>query len=350
MLRDLVDILNRVGKPAELYKSPDGSTVLVLPYGGRILGLFAPRSEENFFWTHPALASVEPARAFYASGVWHNSGGDRTWLAPEADLFFPDFPDLKTYWQPRELDPGSYHVVRAGDRLALVNQLTVRLSRSKLKASLEISKSVGPALNPLRYEPLLQDIADVEYAGYTLHTSLTFMEGKDEDSTQVGLWDLLQMPHGGELLASTYSHTEPKVLMGAVGPEDLIVTDHLVRYRMRAWGEHKIGIRALATTGRVGYVYSMGDKSVLLVRNFSVNPSGEYIDVPWRDTTDFGYSTQACNVNSALGSFSELEYHVPAIGKGTGRSRADDVSQVWAFRGPRPRIQTIARGLLSPEA
>ena len=281
MLTKLVDTLNRVGKSTELYESLDGSTVLVLPYGGRLLGLFAPRNEENFFWTHPALASVESAKAFYASGEWHNSGGDRTWLAPEADLFFPDFPSLKKYWQPRELDPGNYETIREGDRFVLVNRLSVPFSRSKLSANLEIRKSLGPALNPLRYEPLFRDMVDVEYAGYTLHTSLMFNGGGTDEPTQVGLWDLLQMPHGGELLVPTYSRTEPKVWMGAVGPDDLIVSNHLVRYRMRASGEHKLGIRALATTGRVGYLYPGGGNYVLIVRNFSVNPSGEYIDVPW---------------------------------------------------------------------
>jgi len=163
------------------------------------------------------------------------------------------------------------------------------------------------------------------------------------------LWGLLQMPHGGDLLVPTYSRTQPKILMGAVGPEDLMGGEHLVRYKIRAAGEHKIGVRALATTGRVDYLYSKGKESVLVVRNFLVNPSGEYVDVPWRETTDFGCAVQACNVDSALGSFSELEYHVPAIGKGTGRNRSDEVSQVWAFRGLPARIQSIALALLSPE-
>ncbi len=349
MLHTLIHVLKSVGKPTELYASPDGSNILVLPYGGRVLGLFAPHCEENFFWTHPALASVESARAFYESGVWHNSGGDRTWLSPEVDLFFPEFPDLTRYWQPRELDPGHYEVVREAGRFVLVNRLRVLLSRSKLAVELEINKSLSPALNPLRYEPFLKDIAGVEYAGYTLHTSLKFRMAWNEGSTQVGLWQLLQMPHGGDLLVPTYSRTQPKIYMGVVEPQDLIMDEHLVRYKMRASGEHKIGIRAMATTGRAGYLYSQGGESVLVVRNFSVNPSGEYVDVPWRETTNFGYAVQACNVDSALGSFSELEYHVPAIGKDTGRSRSDDISQVWAFRGLPAHIQSIALALLSPD-
>ena len=110
-LTALVDTLNGIGKQTKLYESPDSSRVLVLPYGGRVLGLFAAASDENFYWSHPALASVESAKEFYVGSDWHNSGGDRTWLSPEVDLFFPNFPDTSKYFQPRELDPGNYKVV-----------------------------------------------------------------------------------------------------------------------------------------------------------------------------------------------------------------------------------------------
>ena len=81
----------------------------------------------------------------------------------------------------------------------------------------------------------------------------------------------------------------------------MIIDDHLVRYRMRAQGEHKLGVRAVAVTGRVGYLHEAGDGLwSLIVRNFFVNPSGEYVDVPWGDTDDMGYSTQACNVNRTI--------------------------------------------------
>lgn len=351
MLSSLIHTLNCVGKQTERFSSPDGSTVLVLPYGARVLGLFAPHSEENFLWTHPALGAVESAKAFYESEVWHNSGGDRTWLAPELDFFLPNYPDLSFsgYWQPRQLDPGNYKMIREGDKSVLVNRLTVSSSRSKARADLEIRKSVGPALNPLRYESSWKDFTDVDYAGYTLHTSLQLIGSSVDGPLQVGLWDLLQLPHDGELLVSTYRRTEPKLYFGAVGPDDLTISDHLIRYRMRAPGEHKLGFRAVDMTGRAGYIYTTGHQSALVVRNFAVNPSGEYVDVPWTQTEDLGYSMQTCNVNSALGRFSELEYHVPAIGKGTFSDRSDDVSQVWGFRGPHANIQAIAKRLLSSE-
>ena len=345
MSMKIVDTLNAVGKSTEVFKSPDGTSVLMLPYGGRVLGLFSPESDQNFYWTNTALDSVETARAFYASDEWQNSGGDRTWLAPEVDIFLPNFPVLDKYFQPRQLDPGKYEVVKGGGQTTLVNKLSLTLTRSKATVDLEITKRVGPAPNPLRCERGL-DLGDVEYAGYTQYTTLETAS----DKGRVGLWNLVQMPHGGDLLVATYVRTEPNIIFGSIPPEELVVSDHLVRYRMRQTGEHKIGIRAVATAGRVGYLYEKAGKWQLIVRNFAVNPSGEYVDCPWTDEGYLGFSTQACNVNSGLGQFSELEYHIPAIGEGTGRKRCDDAAQVWAFRGSEESMKSVARVLLSGEA
>jgi hypothetical protein len=322
---------------------------MVLPYGGRVLGLFAPHSEENFLWTHPALQSADSAREFYASPQWHNSGGDRTWLAPEVDFFFPQYPKTDIYHQPLALDPGDYRIVDA-EQICLLNRVTCILSRCQARVELEIAKRIGPALNPLRNEPALAALDNVEYAGYTLSTSLRWLDAAPT-ATPVGLWNLLQMPHGGEMLVATSTHAEPKLFFGTLAADDLQVTPHLVRYRMTAAGEQKIGLRAVAVSGRIGYRYATPDgRWALVVRNLFVDPSGAYVDVPWNAPADRGYAVQACNVNSGLGCFSELEYHAPAIGPGTGRRSCDDVSQVWAFRGPRGEIDRIAHSLLSPDA
>jgi hypothetical protein len=159
------------------------------------------------------------------------------------------------------------------------------------------------------------------------------------------------MPHQGDLFIPTYSRTEPRIYFGLVDTpsDELAVSDRLVRFKMRATGEHKIGLRAAVTTGRIGYIYPTRSEHALIVRNFSVNPSGEYADVPWTEPEDRGYSTQACSVNSRWGMFSEMEYHVPAIGGGTGLRHIEDRSQLWAFRGSREDIVKIAQTLLSDE-
>jgi hypothetical protein len=352
MLQDLIATLKAVGKSTELYKTHDGTRVLILPYGGRILGVFAPDSEENFLWTNSVLNNVESARAYYASDDWQNSGGDRTWLAPEVDFFFPKFPniDIAGYWQPRGLDPGNYELTKTDQGVRLTNRLNIDAFRSKKRVELEITKSVAAAPNPLRYDAQIP-IAAVEYAGHTLLTSLKILNPDLSGAPLVGLWSLTQMPHQGELFIPTYSKTAPRIYFGLVDTpaDEIAASAGLVRFKMRAAGEHKIGIRAAATTGRMGYIYPTGDKHALIVRNFFVNPSGEYADVPWTELDDRGYSTQACSVNSRWGEFSEMEYHVPAIGGSTGLSHVEDRSQLWTFRGSRKDILKIARTLLSNE-
>jgi uncharacterized protein DUF6786 len=346
-LPGLIKTLKAVGKEVESWESPDGSRVLLLPHGGRVLGLFAPCDDENFLWTHAALTDVESAGTFYRGEQWHNSGGDRTWLAPEVDFFFPNYPQLDKYWQQRELDPGHFKAVRNNGNFSLKNHASLLLSRPQCTIELEITKSVSAALNPLRYDTEGNTTA-TKYAGYTLRTTLQLRDMHGDDS-KVGLWNLLQMPHGGDLLVPTVSRSVPKIYMGTIGPKDLIVGEHLVRYKMRASGEHKLGIRAVAITGRVGYIYDAAGETSLVIRNFAVNPSGEYVDVPWAEPSNFGFAFQACNVNSNLGAFSELEYHVPAVASRKAGSRCEDESQVWAFRGPKQTIKSIAGRLLSSE-
>ena len=154
MLRELMATLKAVGKSTELHQTDDGTRILVLPYGGRILGVYAPGSEENFLWTNSVLNSAETARAYYASDDWQNSGGDRTWLAPEVDFFFPKYPDIDIagYWQPRSLDPGNYELTKTGRGVKLTNRLKIDAFRSRKRVELEITKSVAAPPNPLRYD------------------------------------------------------------------------------------------------------------------------------------------------------------------------------------------------------
>ena len=348
-MKNLVSVLRRVGKPPRVFTAVDGARMVVLPYGGRVLGLFTPRSGENIYWTHPALRSVKTARAFYASTAWHNSGGDRTWIAPEVDVFLPGFPALERHEQQRALDPGHYRVTESRGGFRLENRFRLRLSRLRTDVGLKITKSFGWAPNPLRHERGL-DLSGVEYAGYSQRTSLEITGTRPPTKAQVGLWSLLQLPHGGDLLLPTFSRHEPLHIfstVGAIPSADLIVREHLVRYRMRQKGEHKISLRAAHMTGRAGYLHRTGSRWSLVIRNFVLNPSGEYVDVPWKGPVWLGFAVQACNVNSGLGAFSELEYHVPAIGYNTGCVRCDDTTQVWAFRGPKAPILTIAHVLLT---
>jgi hypothetical protein len=167
MTQTLADTLSGSGKTSRNWTSPDGSSVLVLPYGGRILSLSAPGSERNFFWTHPALDSVASASAFYESAEWHNSGGDRTWLSPEIDFFLPNYPKLDSYVQPPAFDPGDYQLSTEQGTVVLSNSFSVRHRRSGQDLKLKITKRLLQAHNPLT-DGAPDPLRRLAYAGYTL--------------------------------------------------------------------------------------------------------------------------------------------------------------------------------------
>lgn len=335
----LVNAIEGAGKEVLFLRMPDGSGTLVLPHGGRVLGLFSASCEENFFWTSPLLDSAETARAFFESTDWHNSGGDRTWIAPEVDVFFPDYPDLTRYWQPRELDPGSYSVQMEDPWPRLTNRLSLVFSRTGQRVSMEIVKRIAPAPDPVQSDAL-------EYAGYTLYTSLTLQA---ESACRLGLWNLLQLTHPGEFLVPTVSRPEVSVYFGMVEPDDLEISEHLLRYQACKPGGHKLGIGCAFLSGRAGYLYRDERGLCLVVRQFHVNPSGVYVDVPWREPNGPGTAFQACNVNSGIGRFNELEYHAPAIGGPDGPHSCDDTSVVWGFRGRADHVIEAACRLLSED-
>jgi hypothetical protein len=341
----LIEAIEVAGQPVERLSLTDGGQVLVLPHGGRILGLYTFESDDNLFWTNPALRSAKDAARLFASNDWCNTGGERTWLAPENDFFWPDYPKSSTYFQPRQLDPGGYRCKRTGAGILLTCDLKLHSYRTREDVRLRITREINPATNPFHQAPDLHCLAAIPFAGYTLRSSLE-VRGKSK-RTAVGLWHLLQMPHGGRMLVPTRFRTEPTRYFGSFSKQDLIVLDHMTQYTMRSAGEHKIGVRAIALTGRAGYLYPCRQGWALVVRNFKVNPSGSYVDAPPNAGDCPGDAFQACNVsNEKLGHFSELEYHVPAIGGATGLTRCEDVSQVWAFRGPKSAMVKVAERLL----
>jgi hypothetical protein len=351
MFNELNAILKQIGKVPEVQVHPDGSRLLLLPHGGRVLGLFSGASDRNFFWTQPALGGSASAAAYYQKPEWHNSGGERTWLSPEVDLFYPKYPDMSLYQVPAALDPANYSVSRAEGSVQFSSQFSLTLARSSSTVAGRITKSWMPAANPLRYE--WNQLSGVDYAGYTQITTLECRGGSGQlasPAAPVGLWSLLALPFGGEVIIPTLVRAEPKVYFGPIDPANLIVTDRLVRFRAEGTGVAKIGIGASASTGRAGYIYSEGDIWTLIVRNFAVNPSGDYVDVPadGKSDADLTYVTQTCAVNNPeLGAFCEVEYHVAAIRPGTESTTCTDTSQDWAFRGSRSDIDAVAKRLLA---
>jgi hypothetical protein len=340
-------VIDEAGKSTVPFATADGSRLLLFPYGARVLGLFALESEENFFWTNPVLDQTETAKALFGSSGWHNTGGDRTWIAPEVDTFFANLEGAP-YFQPRALDMSDYTVERTGGGCRMSRDMTLHLGRPNCDVALRLSKWFGPAPNPLRRQREMATVASaVQYAGYTQRIVMQLLEASAPPATGLGLWNLVQLPPGGQMLIPLYSRSAPQKCFGDVPAECMTLEDHLLRIKVDFPGSHKIALKAAGLCGRAGYAYGRDGRWSLIVRNFFVNPSGEYIDVQRFDPGDFGYAFQMCRVDETeFGSFCELEYHAPTVGELPDPPRGEDVSQIWAFRGPREAIDAVARKLL----
>jgi hypothetical protein len=347
MLTALSKTVADAGKSTELFTTPDGSRLLLLPYGARVLGLYAPGNEESFYWNNPVIDKLDTARSMFAGKGWHNTGGDRTWIAPEIDTFFPDATSTQ-YWQPRQLDMSDYDVSRTGGGIQMSREMILHLARSNQDAKLRLTKWFGAAQNPLRCERDMAAQRDsVEYAGYTQRVTLESLDAAGP-VPGVGIWNLMQLPEGGDMLVPLYSKAVPQTCFGDMPADHVTVDDHLLRVSKSNFpGSHKIAVKASSLCGRTGYVYAQGDRWSLAIRNFSVNLSGDYIDVQRHDTADAGYAFQMCRVDEVeFGSFCEMEYHAPGLGMAPNPARSEDISQVWAFRGSRDAIGAIAHKLL----
>lgn len=324
----------------------DGGSVLVLATGARVLRLVG-RSGRDFLWLNDALSDERAGKLLSAPG-WRNLGGDRTWIAPESDIFISDLRDpWNTYKMPEQFDPGSYSLVQDASSARLTSTFTVRNHRLGVDTELSVEKIVKAAPNPFRHSPDAGYLMSAEYAGYEQLTTLA-MISDPISRFRAGLWHLAQVPATGDILVPVTDTGDFRTYFGPHKREGVESSPGLVRFRVDNSHSHKIGIKAASVIGRIGYLRQEdGNTASIIIRNFAVNPSAEYVDVPWDDLEDRGYAVQCYNDDGKLGSFGEVEYHAPGIGDGTGQMSYADRSQLWAFRAARPIIEEIGRRLLA---
>jgi uncharacterized protein DUF6786 len=222
--------------------------------------------------------------------------------------------------------------------------------RQQRSSEVEIEKSFRLLGDPLRLEAGLARLAGVDYAGYELTTSLRLVN-PPAGGPAISLWNILVVPAAGWAIVPVWGETRARDILEQTPPERLLTTRHAVCFLLDGHKQLKIALRAAAVTGRAGYLRAIdAERSMLLVRSFVVNPSGEYIDSPWDAPDELGYAFQSYNDGGGIGAFGEVEYHTPAIGGDTGLDRYSDVSQLWAYTGPSTAINHIAEHLLGVES
>jgi len=85
--------------------------------------------------------------------------------------------------------------------VAMTRTMTLGFARAQRSVKLRLSKCIGTAMNPLRYErDVTRLLAGVEYAGYTQRTRVKLLGAAARSPLPVGIWNLIQLPHGGEMM------------------------------------------------------------------------------------------------------------------------------------------------------
>ncbi|MBO9609138.1 MAG: hypothetical protein J7639_24495 [Paenibacillaceae bacterium] len=347
--RQLISGLERLGLPCRVMTHGKGKLV-VLQRGARMLGVYPDADDDNVLWTSPALlASAAQTAPFAAASVW-NTGGDRTWLSPEFEYNIADVSDMwNTYAVQMTVDPGDYRFTRSdADATSLTQVAVPQAYYTGTPHSLEIAKSFRPIPDPLL--PLKDkagsviDPATYAYIGYETATRCRCTDPKQR--APLSIWQLAQLPAGGQMLVPTYGTAPVSRFFGAENSPRIAIEPGHVRFTIDARESFKASIKAPYVTGRMGYYRPLGpERATLFVRQFAVRPSAAYGDAFYPNLDDPGHCVQVYNDDGTLGDFGEMEYHSPLLGS-FGGSTLEDTNETFVYAGAADTVERIRRLLL----
>jgi len=321
--------------------------IIILEYGGRVLGPFAGDDGESLYWC-PAFLGDPAALGEVVSANGAGFGGERIWIAPEVQYNIRDRANLGMYRLQPQLDPGSYRLTRsAPGQWRLHQRMTLDAYNTPSgQKTLELDIRIAPQADPLRHLGAYPALVDgVQYAGYA--QTITLSETRS-DAIMSQVWNLIQLNPGGHVLIPSSPCAEATDYHRGT-PFAAALTPASGGFRFPITGAHifKMGYKAAHMTGRAGYINTQDDgRAYLLVRAFGNNPSALYIDEPADSPGHIGDSVQVYNDGGALGGFGELECFGQAIGGAAGVSSATDTFRLWVYIGAPERITAIAEHLL----
>jgi hypothetical protein len=342
---ELQSLMNRHhGEYAVLQRMDVGTSLLVLPRSGRLLGLVSNQVDAVLpFWTPAEAAPPEN---------W-NVGGDRTWISPELE-YFVDSNDQ--YTVPRCLDPGNWSLEASTTEEIRLGMNGVILHRTtSLPIQLQIRKSFTHSPNPLLQNSSTASLAEpsVSYIGCETTTklsleplgntnSLSAAEGKGYCS----LWSIMQLPSDGTALIPTQGGAQPLTMFADRQPDSIYTTSYGTSIPCGGLTKFKLSFDAIASTGRMGYIRRLSDDtSTLIIRQFNVQPAGVYPDYPPDQPSYRGSCVQVFNDGGQFGNFAELEYHAPALPIWKP-GQSSDRSALFYYTGPASSIDRIAHCML----
>lgn len=332
-MKKLLDALHEAGKGAEVL----GDRVVILPYSGRVLGIY-PKPEVNVLWTNAALDEPDTAKVFWAEDGWVNPGGIRAWISPECETHVSD-PDRfwDTYVVPDAVDPGEYRVLSTDDKsISLDIEMQPMFYRHETKVPLHMHRKFT-----LMDDPGMAIPGKVSFAGIKIESVLSFV-GDGPGGVRPGLWNLVQVPGGGEIRVPVKDNAKPVAIFGSPG---ISLEDGHIHCKVETDDNYKFSLYADDCRGIMCYSKSAAEKSTLIVVRLHVLDKALYADTPASDLNDTGHVQQVYVDNGDMGGFGELEYHTPTLEKGQ-RDEIKDICEVRTFVGPAEAIKEVLAKVL----
>jgi hypothetical protein len=316
-----------------------GGTLLVMPFGGRVIGIF-PDGKTNVAWVHEKLEAGASLEGEVHGGGWLNLGGDRTWISPEIDTHIKDPENIigSGYEVPKSVDPGDFRVVRSDTAaVRMENEMSVHFARAKRTVEMHFEKEIvhiGKA--PIDVP------AGVHFTGYKLKTELSAKSTIGEE-VKPGIWNILQTPGDVQIIIPVKEGKPPRKL---IGDPEYVVDGNTIRCDVKTKASYKFAVHADNSRGMTFFLNSQADPASLVVRRFAVVAPERYGDVPVDDLNAVGFMHQVYVDDGGLGGFGEVEYHAPYLSS-ANEYRVEDSCDTWAFLGKRESIEAMFQKLLS---
>jgi hypothetical protein len=340
-LKALKGILSRFEEPL-LIGDPSGPCIVVSRrFGARIMGA-SPKGLEgpNVIWTNPDLGD----ESFHsdASRNW-NVGGHRTWLAPE-DRFYLDASE--NWFVPTEMDPGNYELVaEAGDAHLFSNRFDITDNQGNT-FSLELSRRISLRENAPQ-GPDQNDLEDVAAVSFDVTQSLrnTGTKAIGKELPHAGIWSLLQVSPPGTVIIPTKGPPAYIDYFDPIPDDRRGLGEQVITFKIDGAKRGKMGISPQIAPEAVGYMSAAGSTPMLLVKQFSVDPQGTYLDKPWGKDLPQGDAVQTYNDDGEMGGFAELECHAPAQILEPDEEQSLTIT-ISAFLGPLEKLKRVGSALL----
>ncbi len=297
-----------------------------------------PEPGLNALWINPALASKENAAAMFGETGWINSGGIRGWISPEFETHVGDVGRFwDTYAVSPEVDPGAYRLASSDETSATLEmEMSPRFHHSQGMVPLRLRRTVSMLEAPLESLP-----AGVSHTGIALESELS-ANGDLPPGVRPGLWNLVQVSGGGEIVLPLAGESEPTALFGtpAYSTDRGVLTCPVSTDK-----SFKISLHADESRGFMAYLNVNGPSPILVTCRFPVLDRSLCADAPYWDLSDDGHVQQVYVDDGRFGGFGELEYHTPALEPGE-REEIQDRGEVHAFSGPEAELRKLTETMV----